>query len=207
MKIWSVLVAFVVVGLVAPQQVEASSFVQMEGLTTLTFNSSNGRNTLNLSTAGITSDHATGLFSPLVVGGGNDTSSLMPITWTGSGPGTVLVGAPIIQEWTASGGMFTYRFDLKSLTATSFEPGSDLELTGKGTVFVFHNGQMSPPIPATIEYFSNDVLPPLGEPFIFDARTTVSTPDSGSALGLLAIGLVALEGLRRKIATRQNRYA
>jgi hypothetical protein len=135
----------------------------------------------------------------------------MPFTWTGSGPSTALMGAPIIQEWTTSGGtsMFSYQFNLNSLTATSFEPDSFLDLTGEGTVFVFHNGQMSPPIPATISFFSNDVLPPNGEFFIFDSTTTVSTPEGGSTLGLLAIGVVGLvvvEGLRRKIADRQNRY-
>src|SRR5438477_507130 len=47
-----------------------------------------------------------------------------------------------------------------------------------------------------------------GQDFTYNLTVvTTSLPEGGSGLGLLAIGLVAVEGLRRKITTRQNRYA
>jgi hypothetical protein len=57
------------------------------------------------------------------------------------------------------------------------------------------------------------VIQGTGQDFTYNNLTVVTTaviPEGGSGLGLLAIGLVglvAVEGLRRKIATRQNRYA
>jgi hypothetical protein len=52
------------------------------------------------------------------------------------------------------------------------------------------------------------VIQGTGQDFTYNLTVvTTAVPESGSGLGLLAIGLVAVEGLRRKIATRQNRYA
>src|SRR5438094_96131 len=52
------------------------------------------------------------------------------------------------------------------------------------------------------------VIQGTGQDFTYNLTVvTTSLPEGGSGLGLLAIGLVAVEGLRRKITTRQNRYA
>src|SRR5947208_479904 len=52
------------------------------------------------------------------------------------------------------------------------------------------------------------VIQGTGQDFTYNLTVvTTAVPEVGSTLGLLAIGLVAVERLRRKIATRQNRYA
>ena len=94
-------------------------------------------------------------------------------------------------------------FSLKSVT---FDEDS-LTLIGRGTT------QMTSGDPLVQKNSAaRIVIQGTGENFTYNNLTVVTTaviPEGGSGLGLLAIGLllVAVEGLRRKIATRQNRYA
>jgi hypothetical protein len=78
----------------------------------------------------------------------NAQAQFMPFTWTGMDSSTVLVNAPIIMEWTTADGSFSLQFDLRSLTATSFEEGGDLFLDGRGTLSGFVGSRTLPPTPA-----------------------------------------------------------
>jgi hypothetical protein len=93
---------------------------------------------------------------------------------------------------------------LKSVT---FDEDS-LTLIGRGTT------QLISGDPLVLKHSAaRIVIQGTGQDFTYDNLTVVTSaviPEGGSGLGLLAIGLVglvAVEGLRRKIATQQNRYA
>ena len=223
--LWSVLVTFATVALIAPQQVEAiivdgrvSGQIVLTGSGTITESSgisssgisSNGINELDfngqlfphgpLSVTGATDD-----FAPVM---GSQATFNLAIRWTGSGSSVTLLdvlptggpawNAPIPGANGFATGTF---FTLKSVT---FDEDS-LTLIGMGTTQLISGDPLvQKHSPARI------VIQGTGQDFTYNNLTVVTTaviPEGGSGLGLLAIGLVAVEGLRRKIATRQDRYA
>jgi len=226
--LWSVLVVFAAVALIAPQQVEAividgriNGQIVFTGSGTIT--ESNGVNSNGINSNGINEldfngqffphgplsvTSATGDFIPAV---GSQANFNLPIRWTGSGSSVnlldVLPGVggphwdiPIIGDGSATGTLF-------SLTSVTFDEDS-LTLIGRGTT------QMISGDPLVLKHSAaRIVIQGTGQDFTYNNLTVVTTaviPEGGSGLGLLAIGLVglvAVEGLRRKIATRQNRYA
>ena len=230
--VWSVLVAFATVALIAPQQVEAiiidgriNGQIVFTGSGTIT--ESNGINSNGINSNGINSNgineldfngqnfphgplsvtNATGDFIPIV---GSQANFNLPIRWTGSGSSVNLldvlpgVGGPAWGILIAGDGFATGTFfSLKSVT---FDEDS-LTLIGRGTT------QMISGDPLVLkDSAARIVIQGTGQDFTYNLTvvTTAVTPEGGSGLGLLAIGLVglvAVEGLRRKIATRQNRYA
>ena len=232
--VWSVLVAFATVPSIAPQQVEAiivdgrvAGQIVFTGSGTIT--ESTGINSNGISNNGINSNeiheldfngqlfphgplsvtNATDDFIPTV---GSQATFNLPIRWTGSDSSVHLldvlpgVGGP---AWTvpivgASGFATGTFFSLKSVT---FDEDS-LTLIGMGTT------QLISGDPLVLKHSAATiVIHGTGQDFTYNNLTVVTTaviPEGGSGLGLLAIGLVglvAVEGLRRKIATRQNRYA
>jgi len=226
--LWSVLVVFAAVALIAPQQVEAividgriNGQIVFTGSGTIT--ESNGVNSNGINSNGINEldfngqffphgplsvTSATGDFIPAV---GSQANFNLPIRWTGSGSSVnlldVLPGVggphwdiPIIGDGSATGTFFS----LKSVT---FDEDS-LTLIGMGTT------QLISGDPLVLKHSAaRIVIQGTGQDFTYNNLTVVTTaviPEGGSGLGLLAIGLVglvAVEGVRRKIATRQNRYA
>jgi hypothetical protein len=145
-----------------------------------------------LSVTGATDD-----FAPVM---GSQAIFDLAIRWTGSGSSVSLLDvstwdAPIPgANGFATGTLFT----LKSVT---FDADS-LTLIGMGTTqLTSGNPLVQKHSPATI------VIQGTGQDFTYNLTVvTTAVPEVGSTLGLLAIGLVAVEALRRKIATRQNRY-
>ena len=226
--LWSLLVVFATVALIAPQQVEAividgringqivftgsGTIIESNGVNSNGINS-NGINELDFNgqffphgPLSVTS--ATGDFIPAV---GSQANFNLPIRWTGSGSSVNLLDVlpdvggphwdiPIIGDGSATGTLF-------SLTSVTFDEDS-LTLIGRGTT------QMISGDPLVLKHSAaRIVIQGTGQDFTYNNLTVVTTaviPEGGSGLGLLAIGLVGLvgvEGLRRKIATRQNRYA
>jgi hypothetical protein len=226
--LWSVLVAFAAVALIAPQQVEAivvdgriNGQIAFTGSGTITgtITESNGINSngihelefngQNFPHGPLSVTSATGDFIPIV---GLQANFDLPIRWTGSGSSVTLLDvlpgvggphwdAPIVG---ANGSATGTLFSLKSVT---FDEDS-LTLIGRGTT------QLISGDPLVLKHSAATiVIQGTGQDFTYNNLTVVTTaviPEGGSGLGLLAIGLVglvAVEGLRRKIATRQNRYA
>jgi hypothetical protein len=225
--LWSVLVAFAAVALIAPQQVEAividgriNGQIVFTGSGTITESNAINSNAINsnaineLDFNGQISPHgplsvtsATGDFIPTV---GSQANFNLPIRWTGSGSSVNLldvrpgVGGPgwgilIVGDGFATGTFFS----LKSVT---FDEDS-LTLIGRGTTQLISGDPL-----VQKDSAARIVIQGTGQDFTYNLTvvTTAVTPEGGSGLGLLAIGLVglvAVEGLRRKIATRQNRYA
>src|SRR5882724_4259782 len=222
--VWSVLVAFATVALIAPQQVEAiivdgrvSGQIVFTGSGTIT--ESNGINSNGISSNGINEldfngqffphvplsvTSATGDFIPTV---GSQASFNLAIRWTGSGSSVTLldvlpgVGGPAWNVPIAGANGFATGtfFSLQSVT---FDEDS-LTLIGMGTTQVVSGD------PLVLKHSAaRIVIQGTGQDFTYNLTVvTTSLPEGGSGLGLLAIGLVAVEGLRRKITTRQNRYA
>jgi hypothetical protein len=228
--LWSVLVVFAAVALSAPKQVEAiivdgrvGGETVLTGSGTITESSQTNSNGVNsdgvsgsviheldfngqsfphgpLSVTGATDD-----FIPIL---GSQATFNLAIRWTGSGSSVSLLdvlpgvggpawNSPIVGANGFATGTF---FSLKSAT---FDEDS-LTLIGMGTTqLVSGNPLVLKHSPARI------VIQGTGQDFTYDLTvvTTAIIPEGGSGLGFLAIGLVAVEGLRRKIATRQNRYA
>jgi hypothetical protein len=223
--LWSVLVVFATVALIAPQQVEAiivdgriKGQIELTGSGTIT--ESNGINSNGINSNGINEldfngqffphgplsvTSATGDFIPTV---GSQANFNLPIRWTGSGSSVNLldvlpgVGGPGWGILIAGDGFATGTFF--SLNSVTFDEDS-LTLIGRGTT------QMISGDPLVLKHSAaRIVIQGTGQDFTYNNLTVVTTaviPEGGSGLGLLAIGLVAVEGLRRKIATRQNRYA
>ena len=224
--VWSVLVAFATVALIAPQQVEAvivdgrvNGQIQLTGSGTIT--ESTGINSTGINSTGINEldfngqlfphgplsvTNATGDFIPIV---GSQANFNFPIRWTGSGSSVNLldvlpgVGGPgwgilIVGDGFATGTFFS----LKSVT---FDEDS-LTLIGRGTTQLTSGDPLVQKNSA-----ARIVIQGTGQDFTYNLTVvTTAVPEVGSTLSLLAIGLVglvAVEGLRRKIATRQNRYA
>jgi hypothetical protein len=227
--LWSVLVAFGTVAPIAPQQVEAiivdgrvSGQTVFTGSGTIT--ESNGLTSNGINTNGISGSvineldfngqnfphgplsvtGGTGDFFPFV---GSQANFNLAIRWTGSGSSVTLldvlpgIGGPawLVPIAGANGFATGTFFSLKSVT---FDEDS-LTLIGMGTTQTTSGDPLvQKDSPARI------VIQGTGQDFTYDLTVvTTAVPEGGSGLGLLAIGLVAVEGLRRKIATRQNRYA
>src|SRR5438874_586594 len=222
--LWSVLVVFAVVALIAPQQVEAIIVDgRVSGQTVLTgsgtITESTGINSSGVNSNGINEldfngqlfphgplsvTNATGDFIPVL---GSQAIFNLAIRWTGSGSSVTLLDvlpgvggphwdAPIVGANGSATGTF---FSLKSVT---FDEDS-LTLIGMGTT------QLISGDPLVLKHSAaRIVIQGTGQDFTYNLTVvTTSLPEGGSGLGLLAIGLVAVEGLRRKITTRQNRYA
>src|SRR4029450_3379405 len=224
--LWSVLVAFATVASIAPQQVEAivvdgrvSGQIVSSGSGTST--ESNGLNSNGISSNGISgsvineldfngqiSPHgplsvtsATGDFIPFV---GSQATFNLAIRWTGSGSSVNLldvlpgVGGPAWSILIAGDGFATGTFfSLKSVT---FDEDS-LTLIGRGTTQIISGDPL-----VQKDSAARIVIHGTGQDFTYNLTvvTTAVTPEGGSGLGLLAIGLAgldAVEGLRRKIAT------
>ena len=216
--LWSVLVGFATVPLIAPQQVEAiivdgrvGGQSVLTGSGTITPGSGINSSGINsnviheldfngqlfphgpLSVTGATDD-----FTPIL---GSQAIFDLAIQWTGSGSSVTLLDA---STWNApipgANGFATGTFlTLKSVT---FDADS-LTLIGMGTTqLTSGNPLVQQHSPAMI------VIRGTGHDFTYDLTVvTTAVPERGSGLCLLAIGLIAVESLRRKIATRQNRYA
>ena len=231
--LWSVLVAFAAVALIAPQQVEAividgriNGQIVFTGSGTIT--ESNGVNSNGINSNGINELDFNGqLFphGPLSVTGatddfipilGSQATFSLAIRWTGSGSSVTLldvlpgVGGPawnifIANDGFASGTLF-------SLQSVTFDEDS-LTLIGRGTTQIISSDPLVGDPLVLKHSAARIVIQGTGQDFTYNNLTVVTTaviPEGGSGLGLLAIGLVglvAVEGLRRKIATRQNRYA
>jgi hypothetical protein len=224
----SVLVLFAAVVLIAPRQVEAiivdgrvggqlvftgsGTITQSDEINSNGINSNGNSDVIHeLDFNGTLFPHgplsvtnATDDFLPTV---GSQATFNLPIRWTGSGSSVTLldvlpgVGGP---AWTvpiigASGFATATFFSLKSV---NFDE-DNLTLIGMGTT------QLISGDPLVLKHSAaRIVIQGTGQDFTYDLTVvTTAVPEGGSGLGLLAIGLVAVEGLRRKIATRQNRYA
>jgi hypothetical protein len=225
--VWSVLVAFATVASIAPQQVEAiivdgrvSGQTVLTGSGTITEGS--GINSSAINSSAINELDFNGKFfphGPLSVTGatddfipilGSQATFNLAIRWTGSGSSVTLldvlpgVGGP---AWnapiTGANGFATGTlFSLKSVTFDE----DNLTLIGMGTTQLTSGDPLvQKHSPARI------VIQGTGHDFTYDLTVvTTAVPESGSGLALLAIGLVglvAVEGVRRKIAAWQNRYA
>ena len=229
--LWSVLVVFAVVALIAPQQVEAIIVDgRVSGQTVLTgsgtITESTGINSSGVNSNGINEldfngqlfphgplsvTNATGDFIPVL---GSQAIFNLAIRWTGSGSSVTLLDvlpgvggphwdAPIVGANGSATGTF---FSLKSVT---FDEDS-LTLIGMGTTQIISSDPLVGDPLVLKHSAARIVIQGTGEDFTYNNLTVVTTaviPEGGSGLGLLAIGLVGVEGLRRKIATRQNRYA
>jgi len=230
--VWSVLVAFATVALIAPQQVEAIIVDgRVSGQTTFTgsgtITESSGISSSGISSSGINSNgtneldfngqffphgplsvtSATGDFIPIM---GSQANFNLAIRWTGSGSSVTLldvlpgVGGPAWNVPIAGANGFATGtfFSLQSVT---FDEDS-LTLIGRGTTQLTSGDPLVQKNSA-----ARIVIQGTGQDFTYNLTVvTTAVPEGGSGLGLLAIGLVglvAVEGLRRKIATRQNRYA
>ena len=221
----SVLVAFATVALIAPQQVEAiivdgrvSGQIVFTGSGTIS--ESNGLNSSGINSSGINEldfngqffphgplsvTNATGDFIPFL---GSQANFNLAIRWTGSGSSVTLLDVlPVVggPAWNvpivgANGFATGTFFSLKSVT---FDEDS-LTLIGMGTTQTTSGDPL-----VQKDSAARIVIQGTGQDFTYNNLTVVTTavPEVGSTLGLLGIGLVAVEGLRRKIATRPNRYA
>jgi hypothetical protein len=236
--LWSVLVVFATVALIAPQQVEAivvdgriNGQVVFTGSGTITESSginSSGINSSGINSSGINSNgineldfngqiaphgplsvtNPTGDFIPTV---GSQATFDLPIRWTGSGSSVNLldvlpgVGGPAWNILIPGDGNATATlFSLKSVT---FDEDS-LTLIGMGTTQIISSDPLVGDPLVLKHSAARIVIQGTGQDFTYNLTVvTTAVPEGGSGLGLLAIGLVAVEGLRRKIATRQNRYA
>src|SRR5205814_5157178 len=221
--LWSVLVAFATVALIAPKQVDAIIVdvrinwqIEFTGSDTITESNKINRNAINsnaineLDFNGQNSPHgplsvtnATGDFIPVV---GSQATFNLPIRWTGSGSSVNLldvlpgVGGPVWTTLITGDGFATGTFfSLKSVT---FDKDS-LTLIGMGTTQLTSGDPLVQKNSA-----ARTVIQGTGQDFTYNLTVvTTAVPEGGSGLGILAIGSDAVEGLRRKIATRQNRYA
>ena len=231
--LWSVLVVFATVALIAPQQVEAivvdgriKGQIQFTGSGTITESNGINSNAINSNAINelefngqnfphgpLSVTNATGDFMPTV---GSQANFDLPIRWTGSGSSVNLldvlpgVGGPPWRILIAGDGVATGT--LFSLQSVTFDEDS-LTLIGRGTTQIISSDPLVGDPLVLKHSAARIVIQGTGEDFTYNNLTVVTTaviPEGGSGLGLLAIGLVglvAVEGLRRKIATRQNRYA
>ena len=222
--VWSVLVAFATVASIAPQQVEAIIVDgRVGGQTVLTgsgtITESSGISSSGINDGGINEldfngqlfphgplsvTNATGDFIPVL---GSQAIFNLAIRWTGSGSSVTLLdvlpgvggpawNSPIVGANGFATGTF---FSLQSVT---FDEDS-LTMIGMGRTQVVSGD------PLVLKHSAaRIVIQGTGQDFTYNLTVvTTAVPEGGSGLGLLAIGLVAVEGLRRKITTRQNRYA
>ena len=222
--VWSVLVAFATVASIAPQQVEAIIVDGRVGGQTVLTGSGTITESSGISSSGINGGgineldfngqlfphgplsvtNATGDFIPVL---GSQAIFNLAIRWTGSGSSVTLLdvlpgvggpawNSPIVGANGFATGTF---FSLQSVT---FDEDS-LTMIGMGRTQVVSGD------PLVLKHSAaRIVIQGTGQDFTYNLTVvTTAVPEGGSGLGLLAIGLVAVEGLRRKITTRQNRYA
>jgi len=119
------------------------------------------------------------------------TTNFASITFQ-SGGGLTSTNVP---EWTFTVGATTYSFDLLSLSTATFVNGaaSGLTLMGDGVAHItgFEDTAAIFALEATGNHLSFAILQP--------SNTAVPAPDAGSTVALLGFGLIAVEGLRRKL--------
>ena len=119
------------------------------------------------------------------------TTNFASIAFTNGGGLT----SPNVPEWTFTVGGTTYSFDLLSLSEANFHNGSPSSITlmGEGMAHItgFQDTTANFALEATGNHLSFAILQP--------SDAAVPTPDGGSTLALLGVGLVAVEALRRKL--------
>ena len=195
----SALVALVAVGLYAPEQAKAgppSGVIHFSGNVMLSFDGPT--NTFSLKFSSVTVDSATGTdgFANIIAGTALNLETL-PID-----AGTHMIDpAGSVFEWfhVAIGGgeFFEFLHPFGTGLVTLGPPTSSVFLSLKG-------GEFSGPFEPHPIFIGSLKGTGTGETIPFSA--VVGTPDSGSALSLLAVGLVglvAVERLRRKIGVGQ----
>lgn len=116
------------------------------------------------------------------------TSFTSSFIFTGDG-NRVVLSAPITNFWSFTTMAGTYRFDLAALTNGHVE-GAAMTFSGTGTLFGTN-------LDATPAIFSMDGT---GTNFTFQFLTNIanSTPDTGSTILLMIIGLIGLFACRRR---------
>ncbi len=133
----------------------------------------------------------------------SSATTFTDFSFSGSGTSATLTGGAVVPEWTFMSGGKTYSFDLLNLMSGTFTPNvghglNALSLQGEGvahitgfqdTMATFSLQGTGTRFTFTILQSSNTALPSNG------------VPEGGSALSLLGLGLVAVEALRRKLAT------
>ena len=218
--LWSVLVVFATVALIAPQQVEAividgriNGQIAFTGSGTITgtITESNGINSNGINSNGIheldfngqnfphgplSVTSATGDFIPIV---GSQANFNLPIRWTGSGSSVTLLdvcarrcGARLAHSDRGDGYATGTLFSLKSVT---FDEDS-LTLIGRGTTQIISSDPLLGD-PLVLKHSdARIVIQGTGQDFTYNLTvvTTAVIPEGGSGLGLLAIGLVGLGG-------------
>ena len=217
--LWSVLVVFAAVALIAPQQVEAvvvdgriNGQIEFKGSGTITGTTteSNGINSNGSNSNGIheldfngqifphgplSVTNATGDFIPTV---GSQANFDLPIRWTGSGSSVTLldvlpgVGGPAWNILIAGDGNATGTlFSLKSVT---FDEDS-LTLIGIGTTQIISSDPLVGDPWLLKHSAARIVIQGTGQDFTYNLTVvTTAVPEGGSGLGLLAIGLVGVGG-------------
>jgi hypothetical protein len=205
--IWSVVVALIAVGLAAPQQAEAVSIKPVHGETsfsgTANITQSGGVNTLNVGNP-LAVDSVTEDFIPFA---NSDATFAAPLTgqgffqWTGNGSSAALISGSRWNMQTFTTDILNAIAPIDSLKSLTFD-SEDFAFIGTGIVQIILS---SNPVEQRQSRARFEIRG-TGNDFSYTNFTVVTTaivPEGGSALGLLAIGLVglvAVEGLRRQIA-------
>jgi len=172
------------IGFTSAPHLTGGHIAQSGGTTTVTFN--------NPMHVDFSTDDYTGTIGSAV--------NFNPISWTGTGASAVLTSSNS-PEWSFTIGLTTYSFDLTHLTSASFGAGNPnaVALSGEGlakitgfddTFATFSLQGTGKGLTFTILQASNTAVP--------------NVPDSGSALALLGLGLIAIEGMRRKLTSPER---
>ncbi len=132
--------------------------------------------------------------------GAGNTVQFTDFSFTGNGNSNnaMLVGAPILNEWSFVFNGRTYSFDLAFLDPNNSQVatnGSSMSLQGTGTLRISGGGPTFDPT------FGSFALSGAGSSFQFQFlnATSSSLPEGGSALAFLGISLVGLEIFRRRL--------
>jgi hypothetical protein len=133
---------------------------------------------------------STGTGDYAVVPGGVPTT-VNDFSFTGNNSlNPILLGGPIVPQWTFDFGGVTYSFDLENLNLAG-STSTQVIIIGTGTA---HIGAESEPAVWSLDG--------TGANFTFNASihtTAIPTPDGGSAVALLGLALAGVEVLRRKL--------
>lgn len=119
-------------------------------------------------------------------------------SFTGSGTSATLT-APKTPEWTFTIGAKTYSFDFLNLESASVHSGTPNAIALMGDGMVQITGRQ--------DTFATFALEGTGKRLTFDIIQSSNTavpsnvPEGGSAWVLLGLGLIVVEGLRRKFLT------
>lgn len=124
------------------------------------------------------------------------TATFADISFSGSGTNATLL-SPNTPQWTFMSGGNTFSFDLRSLEAATFTSGN-FSLSGLGVAHLtgFEDTTATFSIQGTGNGFTFTLLQASST-----APAPGQVPDGGSAIALLGIAIVGIEGLRRKFAT------